>query len=240
LKLSYEDQILTLPTDQPFDIGREADLSLDNNPFLHRQFLRIVYEYGFWWLVNIGTVLSATVSDSRTGTQAWLGPGARLPVSFGDQLVIFTAGPCVYELRLMLERPLWQENVVFPPIHGDTTLGALALTEAQRLVVVALAEPMLRRETTGLIHLPTNAEAAQRIGWGVKRFNRKVDNVCDKLDRFGVDGLRGGVQSHATGRRARLVEWACSTGLVSSADLVMLDRAKAAQLADGSPEPDED
>ncbi|MGJ3403836.1 hypothetical protein [Glutamicibacter sp. Je.9.36] len=52
--------------------------------------------------------------------------------------------------------------------------------------------------------------AAARLGWGITKFNLKLDNVCDKLDKAGVAGLRGGPGKLATNRRARLVEHAVS------------------------------
>jgi hypothetical protein len=47
--------------------------------------------------------------------------------------------------------------------------------------------------------------------------------VCEKLDKIGVDGLRGGRGKLAVNRRARLVEYAVATRLVSPDDLVLLD-----------------
>jgi hypothetical protein len=47
--------------------------------------------------------------------------------------------------------------------------------------------------------------------------------VCDKLDRAGVSGLRGGPGNNAANRRVQLVEYAVSTLLVTSADLPMLE-----------------
>ncbi len=82
---------------------------------------------------------------------------------------------------------------------------------------------MLRREGTALSEIPSSAQAARRLGWALTRFNRKLDNVCDKLDRLGVSGLRGGPGAHATNRRARLVEYAVSSRLVTAADLPLLD-----------------
>jgi hypothetical protein len=224
LTLQFEDQTFTLHPGTPFDIGREADLSLVNNRFLHRRFLRIEYDRGFWWLINVGGSMSATVSDPRSGTQAWLGPGARLPVTFAEVSVVFTAGPCGYELILRNDQPVFQDSIALPGLAGETTMGAMPLTAAQKIIIVALAEPMLKREGTGVILLPSNAEAAKRLGWNLTRFNRKLDNVCDKLDRLGVDGMRGGISAHATNRRARLIEWAVSTGLVTAADLPLLDQ----------------
>jgi hypothetical protein len=222
LTVYFDEAVYTLDPNQPFDIGREADLDLGPNRYLHRRFLRLVQEHGFWWLINVGSTMSATVTDPRTGTQAWLGPGARLPVTAGELGVVFTAGPCGYEFLIVNDRPVFQEAVPLGSPGGDTTVAALDLTPSQKLAVVALAEPMLRREGTGVTVLPTNAEAADRLGWPLKTFNRKLDNVCDKVDRLGVDGLRGGVTSHATNRRARLIEWAVTTGVVTPADLGLL------------------
>jgi hypothetical protein len=66
--------------------------------------------------------------------------------------------------------------------------------------------------------------AAARIGWTLTRFNRKLDNVCDKLDKVGVQGLRGGKGNLATNRRLRLVEYAVATRLISQDDLYLLDK----------------
>ena len=92
-----------------------------------------------------------------------------------------------------------------------------------RQLVLALAEPMLRREGTSLVEIPSSQAAADRLGWATTRFNRKLDNVCDKLDRMGVKGLRGGPGALATNRRARLVEYAVASRLVTPEDLPLLD-----------------
>ena len=89
---------------QDFVIGRDADLSVDeDNPFLHRRFLTITQVEGMWWLVNIGTRLSATITDGVGAMQAWLAPGARLPLVFGVTKVVFTAGPTTYDLAVHAE-----------------------------------------------------------------------------------------------------------------------------------------
>ncbi len=98
-------------------------------------------------------------------------------------------------------------------------------------MILALAEPLLRREGTGMSELPTSAQAAERLGWTLTRFNRKLDNVCDKLDRIGVPGMRGGVRSYATNRRVRLVEHALAARLVTRDDLPLLDEEHANSLS---------
>ena len=232
LLIEFEDTVNQVLEGTTFDIGREADLSLDRNPYLHRRFLRVQHEYDFWWLLNIGQSIGATVYDQQTGLQAWLGPSARLPLVFGRVEVVFTAGPCTYRLSMINEQPRWQEGVTLVNPEGDATVGEVGWTTTQKLAVLALAEPMLLREGFGMVHIPSNAEAAERLGWATKRFEKKIDNVCAKLDRLGVDGMRGGVSQHASGRRARLVEWAISTGFVSRADLSLLDAEQQPDLDD--------
>ncbi|AXK45595.1 hypothetical protein [Brachybacterium saurashtrense] len=206
-------------------IGREADLVIDeDNPFLHRRFLTIVQVESMWWLVNIGSRLSATITDGSGSMQAWLAPGARIPLVFDVTKVVFTAGPTTYDLEVHAESPEFARIAGPDDPVGETTMGSVQLTESQKLLILALAEPMLVREGSGMSAVPTSAQAAQRLGWQLTKFNRKLDNVCDKLDRLGVRGLRGGPGKLASNRRARLVEHAVFSRLVTTEDLPLLDQ----------------
>lgn len=207
-----------------FAIGREGDLALDDNRFLHRHFLVIEHAGGLWWLANVGSRLSATVTDTDGRVHAQLAPGARLPIVFAVMTVVFSAGPTTYELSVHAAQPAFRATRPEDDGDGLSTIGAVPLTLSQRQLIVALAEPVLRREGTGMSELPTSARAAERLGWTITRFNRKLDNVCDKLDRQGVPGLRGGISSSATNRRVRLVEHAVASRLVTRDDLELLDR----------------
>lgn len=210
-------------TDAVFSIGREGDLEVDDNPYLHRKFLEIARYDGIWWLTNAGTMLSATVADAAGGMQAWLAPGARIPLVFGQTNVVFTAGPTTYEFSAHLLTPAFKSQSSTDGPVGETTIGPVVFTDSQKALIVALAEPMLRRDGTGFSSIPSSAEAAKRLGWALTRFNRKLDNVCDKLDRVGVSGLRGGGGKLATNRRARLVEHAVTSHLVTANDLGLLE-----------------
>jgi len=208
-------------------IGREADLCLDDNQFLHRRFLRICHEYTLWWIVNVGSQLAATIADEAGRLEAWLAPGARIPVVLAHSLVWFTAGPTTYELDFYCDDPPF--SVVSPeePEDGSTTYGRMSLTPDQRLLLIALAEPMLKRRVRGAVHAPSSAEAAARLGWTVTKFNRKLDYLCQKLEKMGVRGLHGAADRLAFDRKSRLVEHALAARLVSSEDLVMLESVSA-------------
>ena len=209
---------------QALEVGREAELQVDENPFLHRRFLRLSAEGSLWWLENIGSRISATVCDPSGGVQSWLPPASRLPLVFPVTTVTFLAGPTAYEFSVHLEDSFYREARAVEDQIGATTVGAVTWTTTQMQLIVALAEPLLRRAGSGLSEIPSSAAAAQRLGWALTRFNRKLDNVCDKLDRLGVRGLRGGPGSLATRRRIRLVEYAVTSRLVTPAHLELLDR----------------
>jgi hypothetical protein len=210
-----------------FGIGREADLAIDDNPYLHRVFLRIHSEFGLWWISNVGSLLSATVSDASGQVQAWLAPGAKLPIVFQTMYVMFSAGSTTYDLSIHTDQDYFNTGIAATSNAGTTTVMPVTLTTSQRKLVVALAETLLRHSVPGRGAIPTSADAAKRLGWSMTTFNRKLDNVCEKLDKMGVQGLRGGAGALATHRRARLVEYAIASHLVSSDDLPLLDLADA-------------
>ena len=98
---------------------------------------------------------------------------------------------------------------------GETiALGDIMLTDEQRLLLLALAEGPLRDPHSN-DELPTNRAVARRLGWSITKFNRKLDNLCNRFTKLGVGGLRGSIDQLATDRRRRLVEHAIESGLIS-------------------------
>ena len=226
--VSSEGRTMEVSPQTPFLIGREGDLALRSNPYLHRSFLEIICVDDLWWLLNVGTRLSATVTDGEGGLHAWLAPGGRIPLLFPVTTVLFTAGATPYEIVIRTGTPVFQASGQRFEASGSTTVGQVVLTSSQRALITAVAEPLLRRDGASLAEIPSSAAAARRLGWTQTRFNRKLDNVCDKLDQIGVAGLRGGVGGAAMQRRARLAEYAVGSRLVTPADLALLDAPPAA------------
>ena len=207
----------------PFTIGREADLIVDeDNPFLHRHFLTVSHHDGLWWLANVGSQLTATVSDADGGLQAWLAPGGTMPLVFERTTIWFTAGATTYEFDIACPGAVFTPITVERDPDGDLTVGRVTLTPDQRLLIVALCEDVLRRGDRGAGSVPQSADAAARLGWPVTKFNRKLDNVCSKLADLGVRGLHGGPTRLASSRKARLVEYAMASRMVTLDDLTLL------------------
>lgn len=216
-------EVHPVPDDEPLLVGRDGALTIDDNPYLHRRFLEVSRRAGITWLANVGSRLSATVADGDGLMNAWLAPGAQLPVVFPRALVWFTAGPTTYEFEIVQDDPAFVPTAPEPSVSGATTIGRVAFTTDQRLLIVALAEDVLRRGNRGSGTVPSSADAAARLGWTITKFTRKLDNVCDKLTRTGVRGLYGDASKIASGRRARLVEYAVAARLVSRDDLALLE-----------------
>lgn len=224
----------------PFTIGRDGDVAVDDaNLFLHRQFLVIERRGDVWTLANTGTQLSARVGDSAGRAESYLAPGGVVPLVAAATTVRFTAGPTTYELTVHVP-----DAAAFrPPRPGrnrahhlratDATMGRVTLSPEQFLVVLVLAEPLLVDGHHAAAVLPSNAAAAARLGWTVTKFNRKLDTVCAKLSECGVRGLHGGPVRLATTRRARLVEYAITTQLVTGRDLHLLPAKQADPVTRG-------
>jgi hypothetical protein len=209
---------------QPFTIGRDADFVLDDdNRHLHRQFLTVTWQQGLWLLANVGSQLTATVSDVAGRLEAFLAPGAVLPLVFEQTVIRFTAGPTTYEFAICLPDAAFSSTPAEPSDHGDTTVGRVAMTPDQLRLIVAVAEPALRGDGRAATTLPSNQEVARRLGWRLTRVNRKLDNVCQKLAAQGIRGLHGAPGQLASNRRARLVEYALAVRMVTRDDLALLD-----------------
>lgn len=225
---------------QPFTVGRDADLVVDDtNRFLHRRFLSLTRQHDIWLLNNVGDQLTATVSDAGGRLEAFLAPGAVLPIVFEATVVRFTAGPTTYELTIHLPDATFVGSEVGHDERGDTTIGRVTMTPDQLRLVLALAEPALAGNGRSGTALPSSADAARRLGWTITRFNRKLDNVCQKLAAHGVRGLHGEPGRLASNRRARLVEYALAVRLVTPDDLALLDAADPALDRDDTGDADD-
>lgn len=223
-RVEFLGEVYALDPTATFTVGREGDLVVDDrNPFLHRRFLTLTHRQGMWLLTNVGGQLTATVADPGGAMQAWLAPGASLPVVFATTTVRFTAGPTTYDFDIVLPDPVF-EPIAAPARadDGSLTLGRVSLTPEQKLLIVALCENVLGRGERGAWSVPQSGAAARRLGWPVTKFNRKLDNVCAKLAGQGVRGLHGGPASLASSRKARLVEYAMAARLVTADDLALL------------------
>ena len=206
-------------------VGREGDVLIDDNPFLHRHFLAISHtDDELCLLSNVGSRLHATACDADGRMEAYVSPGVTVPLVFATTRVAFAAGSTSYELLVRSTSPSsFSPGVVLAQPQGEATLGLTDLTPDQRRLLVALAEHRLGGDSPQTTTIPPSVTIAARLGWPITKFNRKLDNVCQKLDRLGVQGLLGEPGEPASNRRARLVEYSLGTGLVTGDHLSLLN-----------------
>ncbi len=86
-----------------FSVGRDADLSIDDNRYLHRRLLEFEWASGMWWMTNCGQSITVGVATADGTYQAMLGPAGRMPLVSSPLSVVFSAGPFTYELGVILD-----------------------------------------------------------------------------------------------------------------------------------------
>lgn len=228
LQIDFVGEIHALTPGDSLTFGRHGDLCVDeDNQYLHRLLGRFEHRSDVWWLVNTGSQIPLVVQDLTSRSQVTLAPGRDMALSFPNAAIQFSAGRQNYEIEVSTgiddDGDTSVGDADDAPDEGATiSIADLPLTDDQKRLIVVLAESVLR-STSVDIELPTNKAAAHRLGWTITRFNRKLDNVCDRLSKVGVTGLRGNTGSLATDRRTSLVDHAVQSGLVTEADLVLLD-----------------
>lgn len=212
--------------------GRAADLVIDeDNLYLHRVVGRFVGHGNLWWIENHGQHIDLEV-ESDTGVRAHLPAHdagaatapAMAPLVGSRSCVRFSAGGLRYEVDAY-HGGVPAPALGSPEVAGRETsqFGRLELTDDERTLLAALAEPVLRDlASAGPDRLPTNREVAARLGWPLTKFNRKLDYLCVRLAKVGVRDLQGGRGAEATNRRWRLVEHAVAARLVTVEDLALL------------------
>lgn len=229
LTVEFVDEQRELAPGETITFGRMADLVVDEgNQYLHRVLGRILFHDGLWWVENLGSqieldLVGADGSSVVLPARAEDAQPSAAPLSVEVVTLSFGVAGARYEIDLRVAvSPLPAADPA--GIGGDegaATLGygRITLTDEERQLLVSLAEPVLRDVGARPDSIPTNREAARRLGWTQPKFNRKLDYLCIRLTKAGVRGLQGGRGDEALNRRWRLVEHAVGTRLVTPSDL---------------------
>jgi hypothetical protein len=211
--------------------GRDAQLCIDDNPYLHRVLGRFVDRGGVWWLEHLGRRGTLVVRDVHGPSTSVLAPGAATALSHAELSIDFGAGPTRYQLRGALEAEEWAVDLLGPEgLGGTRTLdwGRVELNDDQRLLLLVMCEQRLLDPARVDAPVLTGRQGAARLGWSLPKFTRKLDHLCQKLARAGVVGVHGDVGAEAVDRRRVLVEHALAVPLVRVEELRLLDRTEPA------------
>lgn len=227
LYVDFIGEVTAVEPGRELTFGRQADLHIDDNRHLHRVLGHFWSRGDAWWLTNEGRSITIQIADADSRSSVQLAPGSEIALSFPNSILRFRAGITDYELIVRVpdrgaddgeDDPLDADD----EDEGDTiALGDIMLTPEQRLLLLALGEGTLR-DPHSSDELPTNRAVARRLGWSITKFNRKLDNLCNRFSKLGVGGLRGSIDQLATDRRRRLVEHAVESGLITPDQLDQL------------------
>lgn len=222
LTITYVGQRHQVPVDSDFVFGRSGDLVIDaDNRLLHRQLGRLVYANGIWRLHNCGQSIPLIITDDSSPSYARLAPGSGMPLPYTRATVTFSAGSASY--RLCIEQPAGAASL---PIDNTASLLSredeqtvslqrCRFNEEQLAVLKLLAEPRLKGPITAA-DLPSNKELAQSLGWTLPKLVRKLDHLCAKLDRAGINGLVPSPDRTAQERRVILANAVVENGLLDN------------------------
>lgn len=222
LTITYVGQRHQVSVDRDFVFGRSGDLVIDaDNRLLHRQLGRLVHTNGLWHLHNCGQAIPLIITDDSSPSYARLAPGSRMPLPYTQSTVMFSAGSASY--RLCIKRPtgidsLRPENSANLSSRTDEqtiSLQRLRFNEEQLAVLKLLAEPRFNGPITSS-DLPSNKELAQSLGWTLPKLVRKLDHLCAKLNRAGVNGLVPSPERTAQERRVILANTVVENGLLDT------------------------
>lgn len=198
--------------------GRSADLVVDVNPYLHRVLGRFRHDGQRWWVDNVGRATALTVLSAEDLSSATVGPGSALPLLHSSSSIGFRAGPASYEMHVTLEDA--ERRVDLGPVEDPdgplVTLewGRVDLNEDQMHLLAVMCRPRLRRPSDQWAPVPSNRACAAELGWTLAKFNRKLDHLCERLQRAGVRGLHGDLGLSALDRRRLLVDHVVCSGLL--------------------------
>jgi len=221
LEVDFVGEVHRLGPGEMLTFGRNADLVLDANPFMHRVVGRFSCRQGVWWLENLGRTARIDLCDELHGIVHPVVAGSQVSITHRVFSVAFGAGPTSYRMDGRLSAAPGPETPATPTGTATVAFGAVPFSPEQYELLVALVES----SRTHAGRLEPSPVIARRLGWTTKKFHRKLDLVCVKLARAGVRGLKGDLGASADLRRERLVDHVVGAGLVDDADLRAPERA---------------
>lgn len=220
LRIHFIEETYEVDPGDTLSFGREADVIIDENEYLHRVAGEFRYESGGWTLDNLGTRIVLFLHGKGKAIPTTLPPGQQARLIDDEWCVKFQAGPTKYELVGSSE-PAASQAAENSSGVGTLVFAPIELSDNQRIAVVALSQHFLRGDLNPVV--PANKEIAQQVGSSDKAIQRKIDEVSKKLTKAGVPGLKGSQGASSPARRLRLVEHLVREGIVTVDNLNLLD-----------------
>jgi hypothetical protein len=224
VRIQHGGQTWELAGDHRFTFGRDTACVLCLDPAdtgIPRWAGAVYQEQGTWWLQNTSNSRLLEVIDS-TGLRRMLNHGERIPVEESYRAVV-TGSPRGKEKgathSLLVEPVGAATRKVSPPADGiPTAVGdEVTITADDRLALVALFAGYLKDPPHYDPHPRSYDAAGRRLGLPGSTVRKRVEYLRTRLADAGVPHVAG------PDTLPGLAEYALSRGLISRADLRLLD-----------------
>jgi hypothetical protein len=169
-------------------VGRSGTFPVGTDDvFLHRSLFQVWYGGLGWMIANRGRHIPLDIEPrgSRSLTRIHLGPGAVTVMPAGPSAITFTAPERHYEIHIDIPSTGISRPSQLNTFDGDITHARHIPNEDQRIMLDALAAPLIKNPGANDGDLPSVKELAEQLGWTEKKTNQKIERLCQRLAQDG-------------------------------------------------------
>lgn len=176
--------VRTILPGEELTVGRRADFPVgEDDNFLHRVLFQLWHSGESWMIRNAGSAISLTVDlrGGRTLSRTELGPRGVMPMPYGPSAITFSTTNCTYEIHvdIPLSGTIRPTKPQLP--DGDPTHTRYTPNEEEQALLDALSEPLRAYPGSTDADIPRVRQVAHRLDWTVKKTERKIETLCNKL-----------------------------------------------------------
>lgn len=169
-------------------VGRSGTFPVGTDDvFLHRSLFQVWYGGLGWMIANRGRHIPLDIEPrgSRSLTRIHLGPGAVTVMPAGPSAITFTTPERHYEIHIDIPSTGISRPSQLNTFDGDITHARHIPNDDQRIMLDALAAPLIKNPGANDGDLPTVMELAEQLGWTEKKTNQKIERLCQRLAQDG-------------------------------------------------------
>ena len=216
LAIRWGDETRTLASGSDLSFGRASELSLDDNPYLHRQVGRFVEADDTGWsVVNDARIIDLRVTPTGAGTSIDVAPGESSALPPAGRIV-FRAGSTTYQIDFEALTPDNTDEVI------DITVPELGRRDLR--VLLALCEARLLNPGSERVLVPGVSQVASRLALSLEQVNSAINSLTDAY-RQGADSATDGAGAREDDHGLEgVVRWAVDQGLVDAGQLGSLNQ----------------
>lgn len=189
-------------------IGRAGTFPIGtDDAFLHRNLIQFWYGGVGWMIANRGRHIPLDIEPrgSRSLTRIHLGPGGVTAMPAGPSAITFSTPERQYEIHIDIPSTGIARPSKFSAADGDVTNARHVPNEEQRIMMEALAAPLIHNPGAHDGDIPTVRELSAQLGWTEKKTNQKIERLCQRLAQDGEEVYKPykNFLAHYAARQAR-------------------------------------